>query len=514
MQDLRLVGVQEDGGHLLLSGPGGAVFRLRIDEALRVATSRPQHRVQVATKPAPDDAQNPAERLSPRDIQNRIRSGSTAEEVAGASGLPVAHIRRYEGPVLAERAHIAQQAQEVPVSDAVPSHDGYRSAFGDDPAMLQEMVSHRLTSLGVGLDSLTWDAWRRPDGLWTVVAEFDARAPAARNIGEAPPAQWTFNPARKTLQNMNRWAQLLSEIEPLDKPVPARRLSAVTDQPFDFEAKSGKTGKSEVTHSSPRPEFDPVAESSEHSEQVGEQEGTEKKDTGKEEPKSVSLLELLRSRRGQRLGADEEEDDALALLLSENSAESQPDDAVAVEDAEHSMRGSERIASVTDFAAETAQEQFSATVEAPAEESDALEDAQPGAAQQQAFFAPLSLAPEPDDEAVAPLPPSAGQESGPSANDTLEIPRHDSGKEGAFNLAARQSEEDTSAPPTREITISGAPRQWEEKPSAAPESAESAQEGQAASDENEQESAGTERRKPKRSSVPSWDEIVFGTKTD
>ncbi|WP_281445447.1 septation protein SepH, partial [Paenarthrobacter nicotinovorans] len=40
MQDLRLVGVHDDGGHLLLSGPGGAMFQLPIDEALRAAASR------------------------------------------------------------------------------------------------------------------------------------------------------------------------------------------------------------------------------------------------------------------------------------------------------------------------------------------------------------------------------------------------------------------------------------------------------------------------------------------
>ncbi|GAP59883.1 hypothetical protein AHiyo1_32760 [Arthrobacter sp. Hiyo1] len=40
MRDLRLVGVHDDGGHLLLSGTGGEMFQLPIDEALRVAASR------------------------------------------------------------------------------------------------------------------------------------------------------------------------------------------------------------------------------------------------------------------------------------------------------------------------------------------------------------------------------------------------------------------------------------------------------------------------------------------
>ncbi len=74
MQDLRLVGVHDDGEHLLLSGTGGEMFQLPINEALRLAASRPSVR-----KPA-----GPVAALSPRDIQARIRSGATAAEVAEA----------------------------------------------------------------------------------------------------------------------------------------------------------------------------------------------------------------------------------------------------------------------------------------------------------------------------------------------------------------------------------------------------------------------------------------------
>ncbi|WP_253257382.1 septation protein SepH, partial [Arthrobacter sp. Hiyo1] len=52
----------------------------------------------------------------PRDIQSRIRSGATAAEVAELSGMPLANVQRYEGPVLAEREYIAQQARKVEVA--------------------------------------------------------------------------------------------------------------------------------------------------------------------------------------------------------------------------------------------------------------------------------------------------------------------------------------------------------------------------------------------------------------
>ena len=40
MQELRLVGVQEDGGHLLLSNEDGEEFSLPVTDALRAAATR------------------------------------------------------------------------------------------------------------------------------------------------------------------------------------------------------------------------------------------------------------------------------------------------------------------------------------------------------------------------------------------------------------------------------------------------------------------------------------------
>ena len=228
MQDLRLVGVHDDGEHLLLSGTGGEMFQLPIDEALRVAASR------TSAKAASGAAAAPIA-MSPRDIQARIRSGSTAAEVAELSGIPLAKVQRYEGPVLAEREYVAQQARKVEVAAPAPGHDVYRSVFGDHPASLGDMVAHRLSAHGIEASTVEWDSWRRPDGSWNVVARFEAKPGGPAGIGEEPPAMWTFSPARKSLQNANRWAQQLSELEPLDGPVPARRLTAVSDRPFDFE---------------------------------------------------------------------------------------------------------------------------------------------------------------------------------------------------------------------------------------------------------------------------------------
>jgi hypothetical protein len=122
---------------------------------------------------------------------------------------------------------------------------------------------------------------------------------------------WTFSPARKSLQNANRWAQQLSELEPLDGPVPARRLSAVSDRPFDFET-DAEAAAARTASGQP----------------------------GKD---SDGLLEMLRSRRGQRLGVDEDADDALALLLTNGvpAAHPRPSEVVAEPDSDDDATGTE-----------------------------------------------------------------------------------------------------------------------------------------------------------------------------
>jgi hypothetical protein len=283
MRQLRLVGVHEDGEHLLLGSDDGSGFTLRIDEALRAATARPIGRPSAAQA-------EQAATLSPREIQARIRSGATAADVAEQFGVPLANVLRYEGPVRAERDYVARQARSVEVSGP-QGNDGYRSAFGDEPASLGEMVDVRLNNFGVDAATLEWDAWRRQDGTWEVEARFDISSANQRsNIGEPPPAKWIFHPARKSLVNANRWAQVLSELEPMDSPVAGRRLTAVADRPFDFEADGDAAQVSAEAETAPA--------------------------TDRERD---DFLDILRARRGQRLGTDEQGDDALAEMLTKGS---------------------------------------------------------------------------------------------------------------------------------------------------------------------------------------------------
>jgi hypothetical protein len=459
MQDLRLVGVHDDGTHLLLSGAGGEMFQLPIDEALRTAS-------RSTVKPKADRAAIP---MSPRDIQARIRAGATAADVAEMSGLPLAKVERYEGPVLAEREYVAQQARKVEVAAPSPGHDAYRSAFGDNPATLADMVAHRLSAHGIDPATVEWDSWRRQDGTWTVSASFEPKTEGTAGIGEEPPALWTFSPARKSLQNANRWAQQLSELEPLDGPVPARRLSAVSDRPFDFEtdADTARTASAGQAGSAQAP--------------------------GKE---SDGLLDMLRSRRGQRLGVDEDSDDALAMLLTHGVPAAHPRPSEVIAEPE------EQDPAPQDDAAE-----------APAAKGDSFirrRDARPS------MMSRLSLIPphgDPADDALrlhdgvstetreitivasptrpSGATPSATADAEPAlATGTGTGPgTGTSSSSGAGlnellggNVRRRAPRLDEGSPATGQLPETDAP---ERQPS-----------------------------RPKRSSVPSWDEIVFGTRGD
>jgi hypothetical protein len=496
MQDLRLVGVHDDGEHLLFSGTGGEMFQLPIDEALRAAVSR------TPSKAATGVGADPIA-MSPRDIQARIRGGATAAEVAELSGLELAKVQRYEGPVLAEREYVAQQARKIEVASPTAGQDSYRSFFGDQPATLDEMVTHRLRAFGVEPSTVEWDSWRRPDGSWNVVAKFQTRSGAHAAIGEEPPAMWTFSPPRKSLQNANRWAQQLSELEPMEGPVPSRRLSAVSDRPFDFETDAAAAAARTATA------------------QLSIVQGN-----GVQDNDAEGLLDMLRSRRGQRLGLDEDADDALALLLTNGvpAAHPRPSEVPpATEDAD------------AEASVESEEPATAAGKPAPAVEPHAIPGADALTRRRDArpsMLSRLSLAPRHQDD-------SAGDEA---------LRLHDgvSTETREITIAASQLRPVRSGPPSGSASgtasspgldelLGGGPsrRSRHDSPDASQDDAPRANRDRDGSDPagsdpsgsdpagtgpsragREQETPERQPSKPKRSSVPSWDEIVFGTRSD
>jgi hypothetical protein len=188
MRELRFDGLSPDGTRLILAGKDGQKYSVVIDERIEAAVRRDRARIgQVEIEQAG--------MLRPREIQARIRSGQTAEDVAAASGLPIEHIRRFEGPVLTERAWVAQQAQATEV----------RRPGGD--IELGDLVAERLHTEGVDAADIAWDAWRRDDGTWVVIATFPL--PPNTHV-----ATWTYDSGSRTMTVVDDNAGSLSAIDP------------------------------------------------------------------------------------------------------------------------------------------------------------------------------------------------------------------------------------------------------------------------------------------------------------
>ncbi len=188
MRELRFDALSEDGSKLILIGKDGQRWSLAIDERLEAAIRRDRARLgQVEIEQSGE--------LRPREIQARIRAGATAEDVAAASGLPIERIRRFEGPVLTERAHMAQQAGQIPL----------RASLGG--TTVGEVVQSRLTDQGVDSLDVSWDSWRRDDGLWTVIVTFPLGV--NRHL-----ASWVYDPAGRTVVPADDNAEALTAAAP------------------------------------------------------------------------------------------------------------------------------------------------------------------------------------------------------------------------------------------------------------------------------------------------------------
>ncbi|MDT0446132.1 septation protein SepH [Streptomyces johnsoniae] len=195
MPELRVVAVSNDGTRLVLKAADNTEYTLPIDERLRAAVRNDRARLgQIEI-----EVEN---HLRPRDIQARIRAGATAEEVAQFAGIPVERVRRFEGPVLAERAFMAERARKTPV----------RRPGETAGPQLGDAVTERLLLRGADKDAVRWDSWRRDDGTWEVLLVY-------RVAGETHSASWTYDPPRRLVQAVDDEARaLLGETDDTPEP--------------------------------------------------------------------------------------------------------------------------------------------------------------------------------------------------------------------------------------------------------------------------------------------------------
>jgi hypothetical protein len=206
MRPVRFVALSEDGQALVLADEVGRLLTLPIDDRINSAVSHETHPTSpgaVTAVMAPEGIPS----LSPRDIQARIRSGESAEDVARIAGVPVDRVLRYAGPVLQERAMLAQHARRT------------RLKTSDSGAPLAEVVDSRLAQHGIDTEKISWDAFRRDDGTWRIVATWPSGKATAQAI-------WDLDKGRQVVSPHDDMAQYLCAERPTQilgqAPVPER----------------------------------------------------------------------------------------------------------------------------------------------------------------------------------------------------------------------------------------------------------------------------------------------------
>ncbi|GAA2625749.1 septation protein SepH [Streptomyces axinellae] len=266
MPELRVVAVSNDGTRLVLKAADSTEYTLPIDERLRAAVRNDRARLgQIEIEVE--------SHLRPRDIQARIRAGASAEEVASLAGIPVDRVRRFEGPVLAERAFMAERARKTPV----------RRPGENAGPQLGEAVSERLLLRGADKESVHWDSWRRDDGTWEVLLAY-------RVAAQPHSATWTYDPPRRLVQAVDDEARaLIGETD--DTPEPS----------FPFVPRIARLprdrGERERTG---RPELEPAS----FSPAPGDEDDRMRGDGSGEPDSLTSLLEAVPSFRGDMVVPD------------------------------------------------------------------------------------------------------------------------------------------------------------------------------------------------------------------
>ncbi|MGF1646855.1 MAG: septation protein SepH [Kineosporiaceae bacterium] len=450
METLRLVDVADDG-QLVLMSRDGTRYLLPVDAEVRGAVRR--DRVRPAEEDRPD-------RPGPREVQARIRAGADAHEVAAATGLDLDYVHRFEGPVLAERRHVAELARSLPV---------HRDP-GARPASLESVVLAALSDAGHDPDRVAWDSRRVEGTRWDVEVVTGPRDDAAAGPVRAT---WRIDVATRALDEVDEAARRLTALE-------RRRLSPVRDRVFDIEA--GRSRRQQA----PADDSDGSA--------------------------TASILEALALQRGRRPGE-----------VRDGERQTSPGGAPGHAPAEGSSpRPGAQVTALAPRPAAPGDGRSAPRVPAADEVPEAGVPATEGPAIEPSLLGELDLErPEP---APPVRPARVGRNGRPGPRTVVVAPSpHPPQRAPAAPEPAASREPETTQPETTEPEVTHEPEVTEPtagRSRSAEAAAEPTAPGPAASEPTVPEPAapepaaarrGTRRR---RAAVPSWDDIVFGARVD
>jgi hypothetical protein len=213
MRQLHLVENDSEAGRVVLATSDGQErFELTVDQALRSAV------FEAPTRPANATASftgSSEPRITPREIQVRVRAGDTPETLAATFDASLDWIMRFATPVLAERSRIADEGRRAKARRSTT--EGQIVVFG-------EAVDERFAAHGIDPATVRWDAHRREDGQWVLVAHW-VGGQAERQ------AEWSFHLSGRTVAPLDDTAaDLLSDrpIRPVTPPAPPEEPERTT----------------------------------------------------------------------------------------------------------------------------------------------------------------------------------------------------------------------------------------------------------------------------------------------
>lgn len=220
MQQLHLVGFTTDLEGLIFSvrkGSKSGGFVVPIDAAL-LATIEDARRMRDGDTGssgssrsrggsgsgagADDRRPRPESTLSPREIQARLRAGSSIVEVADAAGVDEDWVLRFAVPILAEQQQVVDRARSLVMAKA---------RRGDSAQALGTSVLWNLADRGLRMTEAAWDAawraWNLHGAVWVVQFAYTSRQRSQN-------AEWEVDLREGALHARNRLAADLGYIEP------------------------------------------------------------------------------------------------------------------------------------------------------------------------------------------------------------------------------------------------------------------------------------------------------------
>ncbi|HET7311153.1 MAG TPA: septation protein SepH [Mycobacteriales bacterium] len=165
MREAKFIGMSADGESLVVELDGEHILVAADDDLRKALAGDGQMSMPLEA------------RLTPREVQHRIRCGQTAAEIAAATGVAIELIARFEGPVLDERRHHAEQARRAQVDGQTLADRAEEMAGGEVP----------------------WDSWLGEDDRWRVRAR----------LGEHRSATWAWDPRTRRLRALDDVARTI-----------------------------------------------------------------------------------------------------------------------------------------------------------------------------------------------------------------------------------------------------------------------------------------------------------------